>query len=80
MAARFEVYEKTGWRWMLIDDNNEPIATTEPYDSKADAKRGAENVEATAPNAPSSAERRAERIRLAGPSSSRSAMIERRGS
>ncbi len=52
LAARFEVYEKTGWRWMLVDDNNEPIATSEPYDSKANAKRGAENVKQTAPNAP----------------------------
>lgn len=52
MAARFEVYEKSGWRWMLVDDNNEPIATSEPYDSKANAERGAQNVKDTAPRAP----------------------------
>lgn len=51
MAARFEVYEKTGWRWKLIDGNNETIATSEPYASKSNAKRGAENVKATAPGA-----------------------------
>ncbi len=51
MAARFEIYEKTGWRWRLVDGNNEPVATSEPYDSKANARRGAENVQQTAPAA-----------------------------
>lgn len=51
MAARFEVYEKSGWRWQLIDGNNEPVATSEPYDSKSNAVRGARNVQATAPAA-----------------------------
>lgn len=50
-TAYFKVYEKTGWRWMLIAGNGEPIATSEPYASKANAKRGAENVKATAPAA-----------------------------
>lgn len=49
MAARFEIYEKTGWRWKLIDSNGEPIAISEPYDSKSNAKRGAQNVKDTAP-------------------------------
>ena len=49
--ARFEIYEKTGWRWKLIDGNNEPIATSEPYASKSNARRGAENVQSTAPGA-----------------------------
>ncbi len=48
MPARFEIYEKSGWRWMLIDDNEEPVATSEPYASKSNARRGAENVQATA--------------------------------
>jgi uncharacterized protein YegP (UPF0339 family) len=52
MAARFEIYEKSGWRWKLIDGNNEPIATSEPYASKSNAQRGAENVKTTAPIAP----------------------------
>lgn len=51
MAARFEIYEKTGWRWKLIDGNNETVATSEPYASKANARRGAENVQRTAPGA-----------------------------
>lgn len=49
--ARFVVYEKTGWRWKLIDGNNETVATSEPYASKSNAKRGAENVQETAPGA-----------------------------
>ncbi|PIP30739.1 DUF1508 domain-containing protein [bacterium (Candidatus Howlettbacteria) CG_4_10_14_3_um_filter_37_10] len=48
---RFEIYNKSGWRWMLIDGNNEPIATGEPYSSEAAAIRGAENVQKTAPKA-----------------------------
>lgn len=46
--ARFEIYEKTGWRWKLIDGNGETIATSEPYASKSNAKRGAQNVKNTA--------------------------------
>jgi uncharacterized protein YegP (UPF0339 family) len=49
--AKFVVYERTGWRWRLVDGNGETIATSEPYVSKANAKRGAENVKATAPTA-----------------------------
>ena len=48
-TPRFEIYEKTGWRWKLIDGNNEPIAISEPYASESNARRGAENVQATAP-------------------------------
>lgn len=51
MAARFEVCDDHGWRWMLIDGNNEPIAVSEPYVSEANAIRGARNVQATAPAA-----------------------------
>lgn len=50
-TPRFEVYEKSGWRWKLVDGNGEPIATSEPYASKANAERGAENVKTTAPAA-----------------------------
>jgi len=48
---RFEIYYKTGWRWILIDGNNEPIAISEPYISESAAKRGAQNVKETAPKA-----------------------------
>lgn len=48
-TPRFEVYEKTGWRWKLIDSNGETVATSEPYASQANAKRGAQNVKNTAP-------------------------------
>ena len=48
---KFEVYEKSGWRWKLIDGNGETIATSEPYVSQSNAKRGAENVKKTAPEA-----------------------------
>lgn len=49
--ARFQIYEKTGWRWKLIDGNNETIAISEPYASKSNARRGAANVQTTAPEA-----------------------------
>lgn len=48
-TPKFKVYEKTGWRWKLIDSNGESIAISEPYDSKSNAKRGAQNVKDTAP-------------------------------
>lgn len=51
MVARFEIYEKTGWRWKLVDGNNETVATSEPYASQQNARRGAENVQTTAPGA-----------------------------
>lgn len=49
--ARFEIYEDHGWRWQLIDGNNETIANSEPYESKSNARRGAENVKTTAADA-----------------------------
>jgi uncharacterized protein YegP (UPF0339 family) len=49
--AKFEIYEKSGWRWQLIDTNGEAVATSEPYASKANAERGARNVRDTAPGA-----------------------------
>lgn len=49
--AKFEIYEKSGWRWQLIDTNGEPVATSEPYASKANAERGARNVQDSAPGA-----------------------------
>ena len=49
--AKFEIYERSGWRWQLIDANGEPVATSEPYATKSNAERGARNVQATAPNA-----------------------------
>jgi uncharacterized protein YegP (UPF0339 family) len=50
-TPRFEVYEKSGWRWKLIDSNGEPIAVSEPYASQSNARRGAQNVKDTAPTA-----------------------------
>ena len=49
--TRFEIHEDHGWRWQLIDANNELIANSEPYDSKSNARRGAENVKTSAPQA-----------------------------
>lgn len=49
--AKFRVYLKTGWRWLLIDDNGEPVAQSEPYSSKEAAIQGARNVKSTAPTA-----------------------------
>ena len=48
---KFRIYEKSGWRWQLIDSNGEAIANSEPYASKSNARRGAENVKTTAPEA-----------------------------
>lgn len=48
---RFDIYEKSGWRWKLIDSNGEVIATSEPYASASNARRSAENVKQTAPDA-----------------------------
>ncbi len=50
--AYFHVYFKTGWRWMLIAANNEPVAISEPYSSKEAAERGAAAVKRIAPGAP----------------------------
>ncbi len=52
--AKFKLFEDTGgsWRWRLIDDNGEKVATSgESFDSKSNAKRAAENVKKTAPDA-----------------------------
>jgi uncharacterized protein YegP (UPF0339 family) len=48
---RFVVYENSGWCWRLVDGNNENIAASERYASKANAVRGAQNVKSTAPDA-----------------------------
>lgn len=50
--AHFTVYFKTGWRWMLVANNNETIATSEPYSSEDAAIRGAQTVQRLAPGAP----------------------------
>lgn len=50
-TAKFKIYEKTGWRWKLVDGNGETVATSEPYSSKSNAERGARNVQSTAPGA-----------------------------
>ncbi len=52
--AKFKPFQDTGgsWRWRLIDDNGEKVASSgESFDSKSNAKRAAENVKETAPSA-----------------------------
>lgn len=49
--AYFHIYFKTGWRWKLVANNNEPVAISEPYTTEAAAKRGAETVKRLAPSA-----------------------------
>lgn len=50
-TPKFEIYEKTGWRWRLRDTNGEVVATSEPYATRTNAERGAQNVKTTAPDA-----------------------------
>jgi uncharacterized protein YegP (UPF0339 family) len=52
--AKFEVYADTGgkYRWRLKDGNGEKVASSgESFDSKSNAKRAAQNVKATTPDA-----------------------------
>ena len=51
---RFEVYVDAAghYRWRLRDGNNRKVATSgESFYSSANAKRAAQNVKSTAPNA-----------------------------
>lgn len=51
---KFEVYADSGgsYRWRLKDGNGEKIASSgESFASRANAKRAAENVKKTAPDA-----------------------------
>lgn len=51
---KFEIYADTSgkYRWRLRDGNSEKVASSgESFDSRSNAKRAAENVKATAPNA-----------------------------
>jgi uncharacterized protein YegP (UPF0339 family) len=51
---KFEVYADSGgkYRWRLLDGNSVKIASSgESFDSHHNAKRAAENVKSTAPNA-----------------------------
>lgn len=51
---KFELYADTAgmYRWRLKDGNSVKIASSaESFDSRANAKRAAENVKATAPDA-----------------------------
>ena len=48
----FQLFKDAGdnWRWRLVDDNGEKVATSgESFDSKSNAKRAAQNVKDTAP-------------------------------
>ena len=52
--ARFEIYADTAgkYRWRLKDGNNEKVASSgESFASKDNAKRAAQNVKSTAPDA-----------------------------
>jgi uncharacterized protein YegP (UPF0339 family) len=52
--AKFEIYADTGGnhRWRLKDGNGEKVASSgESFDSKSNAKRAAQNVKDTAPDA-----------------------------
>lgn len=49
--SKFRVYNKAGWRWLLIADNGEPVAQSEPYSSKDAAIAGAYAVKRIAPSA-----------------------------
>lgn len=51
---RFKIYTDEGgkYRWRLLDSNSEKVASSgESFDSKSNAKRAAQNVKDTAPNA-----------------------------
>jgi uncharacterized protein YegP (UPF0339 family) len=51
---KFEIYEDAGgkYRWRLRDGNSQIVASSgESFDDKGNAKRAAENVKETAPQA-----------------------------
>ncbi|MDQ3380987.1 MAG: YegP family protein [Actinomycetota bacterium] len=52
--ARFEIFADAAgkYRWRLKDVNGEKVATSgESFDSRSNAKRAAQNVKLTAPDA-----------------------------
>lgn len=51
--AKFQIYQdkKKQFRWRLLADNNQVIATGEGYASKAGCKNGIESVKKNAPKA-----------------------------
>ena len=53
MAGKFEIYEDSAgkYRFRLKAGNGEVVATGEAYESKANAKRGAEAVQRAADGA-----------------------------
>jgi len=50
-TPKFEVYERLAVKVDRDGNGDETIDRSEPYASKSNAKRAAENVEATAPQA-----------------------------
>jgi uncharacterized protein len=53
-TPKFEIYDDAGgkYRWRLKDGNGEKVASSgESFDSKSNAKRAAQNVKDTAPDA-----------------------------
>jgi uncharacterized protein YegP (UPF0339 family) len=53
-TPKFELYEDAAdkWRWRLLDGNSEKIASSgESFSSRSNAKRAAQNVKDTVPNA-----------------------------
>jgi len=51
-SAAFELHaEDDGWRWKLVDDNGDPMATsTTVYENRVDAREAMNTVKATAPD------------------------------
>ncbi len=50
-APRFELYEKAGWHWRLLDENGRIVASSFRYASKANAKKAAQKVKDVAAGA-----------------------------
>jgi uncharacterized protein YegP (UPF0339 family) len=53
-TPKFELYQDAAekWRWRLLDGNSEKVASSgESFVSRSNAKRAAQNVKDTAPEA-----------------------------
>lgn len=48
-TPRFELYEKAGWHWRLLDDHGRIIAVSFRYASKASARQAAQRAKDAAP-------------------------------
>jgi len=50
-TPRFELYEKAGWHWRLVDASGRAVASSFRYASKANAKQAAQKAKDTAATA-----------------------------